>query len=298
MKRKQNPEQRRRGQAEHRPKRVHLTVIRDLASGNARIEFCRPVFQEPWQNEVAKATANTAYALLAEQPTHLATVELAESAMAGTSRLAEGLLAKAPAGSVACRAGCDHCCYQVVGVTAPEALAISIFLKGHLSEAELRLLTSRLESLAERTQGLSAEARFSPDYACAFLEAGRCSIYEVRPLSCRGMNSLDAEACAKRLRDPEARAEFLRNGSGALTYMEPIRAFHAVSAGLQIALSELYGLDMRPLDLSRAVLHLLRSPDNIVDEWLAGADTFESALGADNSGAVHARELSGTLASD
>lgn len=296
MKRKQKPQQRRRGQAEAGPKRVHLTVIRDPASGNARIELRRPIFQEDWQNEVAKGTANTAYALLADQPTHLAAVELAESAMAGTSRLAEGLLAQAPHGSVACRAGCDHCCYQVVGVTAPEALAISLFLKGGLSEAELGLVTSRLESLAERTQGLSAEARFSPDYACAFLEDGQCSIYEVRPLSCRGMNSLDAEACAKRLRDPEARAEFLRNGSGALTYMEPIRAFHAVSAGLQVALSELYGLDMRPLDLSRAVLHLLKSPDTTVDEWLAGGTSFESALGADTSGAVHAGQLSGTLA--
>jgi Fe-S-cluster containining protein len=296
VKRKQKPQQRRRGQAEAGPKRVHLTVIRDPASGNARIELRRPIFQEDWQNEVAKGTANTAYALLADQPTHLAAVELAESAMAGTSRLAEGLLAQAPHGSVACRAGCDHCCYQVVGVTAPEALAISLFLKGGLSEAELGLVTSRLESLAERTQGLSAEARFAPDYACAFLEDGQCSIYEVRPLSCRGMNSLDAEACAKRLRDPEARAEFLRNGSGALTYMEPIRAFHAVSAGLQVALSELYGLDMRPLDLSRAVLHLLKSPDTTVDEWLAGGTSFESALGADTSGAVHAGQLSGTLA--
>ena len=57
--------------------------------------------------------------------------------MAGVSRLAEGFLAKAPPGSVACRAGCDHCCYQVVGVTPPEALAIVDHLKKTLTSAAL-----------------------------------------------------------------------------------------------------------------------------------------------------------------
>ena len=44
--------------------------------------------------------------------------------MDGDLAPADGLLARAPAGAVACRAGCDHCCYQIVGVTRPEALAI------------------------------------------------------------------------------------------------------------------------------------------------------------------------------
>ena len=35
--------------------------------------------------------------------------------------------------------------------------------------------------------------------------------------------------------------------------MEPIRAFHAVSAGIQLGLAELYRLDMRALDLTAAI---------------------------------------------
>lgn len=287
MKRKK---QRGKGAAKQR---VHLKVIHDAASGNVRIDLNAPVFEEPWQNEVTTATVNTAYALVGTAPTLDGMLELAASAMAGTSRLADGLLARAPAGSVACKAGCDHCCYQLVGVTVPEALAIASHLKSRRSESQLVELVQRLGELSEKTQQLSAEARFSPEYPCAFLVAGRCSIYEVRPLSCRGMNSLDARACEQRLRDPSTREQFLREGSGALTFMEPIRAFHAVSAGLQIGLSELYELDMRPLELTRAVLHLLRAPEDVASEWLTGGKPFESALGGDNTADARARALSG-----
>jgi hypothetical protein len=97
------------------------------------------------------------------------------------------------------------------------------------------------------------------------------------------MNSLDAEECKARLRDPDARAAFLASGSGGRSFMEPIRAFHAVSAGLQLSLSELYGLDMRPLELTAALDALLNGPESSVAEWLSGKPSFESALGGDNA---------------
>ena len=67
--------------------------------------------------------------------------------------------------------------------------------------------------------------------------------------------------------------------------MEPIRAFHAVSAGLQLGLSELHGLDMRPLDLIAALDLLLNGPESIPDAWIAGGTPFESARGSDASDA-------------
>ena len=65
--------------------------------------------------------------------------------------------------------------------------------------------------------------------------------------------------------DPEARAAFLAAGVGGRSFMEPIRAFHAVSAGLQLGLSELHGLDMRPLDLTAALDLLLNGPPALPD---------------------------------
>lgn len=272
--------------------RVHLELHRD-PSGAAFVALTEAIFEDAWQNEIAQGAANTAYATFAGQPTVARAVELARSVMASTSNLADGFLARAPAESVACKAGCDHCCHQLVGVTPPEALAILSYLRATRSRDELASLASRVTAAREKTRGLSSRERFSPDHPCVFLEAGRCSIYEARPLSCRGVNSLDAGECAKRLRDPDARAEFLTSGAGSHTFQEPIRAFHAVSAGLQLGLSELHHLDMRPLDLIAAMHLLLTGGDSIPRNWIAGGAAFEPALGGDNTGELGAVELSG-----
>jgi hypothetical protein len=108
------------------------------------------------------------------------------------------------------------------------------------------------------------------------LDGGYCTIYEVRPFACRGMNSLDAAECETRLQDPKARAEFAENGGGHL-FVEPIRAFRAVSAGLQLCLAELYALDLRPLELSAAMQVLLRGNASLADEWLDGGRPLEAA---------------------
>ena len=61
--------------------------------------------------------------------------------------------------------------------------------------------------------------------------------------------------------------------------MEPIRTFHALSAGLQLGLADLYGLDMRPLDLVAAMDLLLNGPETISDGWSRGEPAFEPAVG-------------------
>jgi Fe-S-cluster containining protein len=272
-------------------------VHRDPATGEESVALAEPVFEEAWQNEIAAGAAATAHGLLAGAPSLERMVALARNAMDASSRLIGGLLARAPVGAVACRAGCDHCCYQSVGVTPPEALAIFDHLSQTLPDAELEGVAARVGAHRARTRGFSTGERFSPDHPCAFLDVGdgRCTIYEVRPLACRGMNSLDAAECEKRLRDPEARAAFLAEGLGGHSYMEPIRAFHAISAGLQLGVSELHGLDMRPLDLVGALDLLLNGPASIPDAWIAGGKPFESARGADATDAPALRSISGRL---
>ncbi|HYQ04667.1 MAG TPA: YkgJ family cysteine cluster protein [Polyangiaceae bacterium] len=274
--------------------RVHLVLQRDARSGAELVTLKQALFREAWQDELSVGTANTARAVLGEAPNLERTVELGRSAMVATSRLADALLARAPTGSVACRAGCDHCCHQPVGLTPPEALTIAAHLRQTLTPEALATVAARLARRVEETRGLSSAERFSPEHPCPFLNHGQCTIYEVRPLACRGMNSLDAEECRTRLRDPEARAAFLARGSGGRSFMEPIRAFHAISAGLQLSLSELYGLDMRPLELTLALDLLLNGAESSAAEWLSGKQPFESALGGDNA----VPELGGVLGAE
>jgi len=275
--------------------RVHLAVVHDPVTGQELVSLRRAVFEEGWQDELVTGTATTARAMLGDQPNVEGAVELARSAMAATSRLAEGLLARAPAGAVACQAGCDHCCHQSVGVTPPEALAIWQHLSSSLSSSALAQVASHVAATHDRTRGLGSRDRYSPDQPCAFLREGVCTIYEVRPLACRGMNSFDAAMCARRLRDPDTRSAFLADPAslGPSSFMEPIRAFHAISAGLQLGLAELYGLDMRPLDLAAALDLLLSGPASQAQAWVDGGSPFASARGGDSSHQPALRRLSG-----
>jgi Fe-S-cluster containining protein len=258
--------------------RVHLALHRDPESGRENVTLKAPLYAEAWQNEAVTGTANAVLDVLERAPTLERVVALARRLMASTSRLVAALLSRAPEGSVACKAGCGHCCYQVVAVSPPEALTIFDHLKRLREPAELEALRTRVRELYQRSRGLSSAERFSPEHPCAFLEAGSCSIYEVRPLACRGVNSLDAAECESRLYDPSARAEFLARGHAGRCFVEPLRAFRAVSAGLELGLSELYRLDARALDLTAAMHTLFDGAPSVASAWLAGQQPFQGAL--------------------
>jgi hypothetical protein len=264
--------------------RVHLSLHRDPATGRESVTLAAPPYDERWLNETVAGAANTVLGALGPEPTLERVVEAARRLMALTSKLVMRLLTLAPAGPVACSSGCDHCCHQIVGVSAPEALAIFEHVQRTRSAAELAELAAHVQRLFERSRGVPSRERFSPEHPCVFLDGGRCSIYEVRPLACRGANSLDAADCEKRLHDPETRAAFLERGHGGHCYVEPLRAFQAVSAGLQLGLSELYRLDPRGLDLTAAMHVLFRDGDGAAAAWLRGEQPFEEALRENETG--------------
>lgn len=275
--------------------RAHLVIERDAEGRTVGMSLSRPLFEEAWQNDVALAAAGTTHAMLADDYTFAGAAEVGKSAMVGTSRLVDGALAQSPDRPPACRAGCAHCCYQSVGVTAPEVFAIYDHLRATRAPGPLEAALARVREADDATRGLAAAERLSPDHPCPFLEDGRCSIYEVRPLACRGTNSLDAAACERNLRDPEAHAAFVAGTASVPCYREPIRAFHAVTAGLQIALDELHGLAALPLELTAAFRILADDPDGVPARWLGGKDPFAAARGGDVTNDPRHRELSGRM---
>lgn len=271
--------------------RAHLVVQRDAAGRVARLGLTQPLFEQTWQNELAVAAASTAHAALAAGTSLDAAAGLAESAMAATSKIANGLLAGET--KLACRAGCAHCCYQAVGVSAPEVFAIYRYLKRTRTPEALSATLDRVRAADARTRGLRASERLSPELPCPFLDGARCTIYEVRPLACRGKNSLDAGACDTTLHDATARAELLAGQRGVPCFVEPIRVFHAIAAGVQLTLAELHGLHAEPLELTAAVRVLADDADAVIAAWLCGEDPFVSARGADTSDDESIRRLSG-----
>ncbi len=97
---------------------------------------------------------------------------------------------------LACRAGCGDCCIVNVSLLLPEALAIVDYCNER--PQKYRELDQKLDSLWISIRGVDDEERVCMRQPCVFLDCqGRCTIYPVRPLLCRGVTSTDTEECKK-----------------------------------------------------------------------------------------------------
>lgn len=74
-------------------------------------------------------------------------------------------------GFVACAKGCGHCCHVSVPIADFEAR----YIADNIGITSVVLTRSIRHALSE----------FSENTPCRFLQDGACSIYEVRPLTCR-----------------------------------------------------------------------------------------------------------------
>lgn len=106
---------------------------------------------------------------------------LARAAHAGMDTLLAEHGRQPGADAVRCRRGCSHCCHGPVEIWAQEALLLAEHLRRGGRSPDLGKL--------ERQSGYSVETwREQPaaDQACVFLGGdGACTVYEVRPNTCR-----------------------------------------------------------------------------------------------------------------
>lgn len=90
-----------------------------------------------------------------------------------------------------CKAGCSYCCGNRVSVSDPEALQLATHVRSLPGTAQARLtLTLKLRAAQH------ADASLAANHPCAFLAAGHCTVYAIRPAVCRKAHSLSAQACA------------------------------------------------------------------------------------------------------
>lgn len=100
---------------------------------------------------------------------------------------------------VSCRPGCYHCCKQLVVSTVGEAVTAVGWLGKQPRKKRRKLLAKmsgwyrryyrdiypRITSCNISEKETAAQIYQEFDLYCPFLENGRCSIYPVRPVSCR-----------------------------------------------------------------------------------------------------------------
>ena len=152
-----------------------------------------------------------------------------------------------------CQPGCTSCCYNQVELTAPEALLIGTCLADRLDSDNLQLLLARVEKSYSRRAGKTKMqlAAMRAELPCPLLEADYCLAYDVRPLMCRAMHSLEVEACRQELTDPNlSKVEF---------YLHRHIVHVSISQGLVDACLAL-GYQAGPVDLVQAIWQYLSQP--------------------------------------
>ncbi len=170
----------------------------------------------------------------------------------------------------ACAEGCSACCHLHVVAHPMEVLAAADYLRQIIPFEKLAEIQQRIIRHLEQTDNLDAEARRSIRPACPLLNECRCEIYPVRPVSCRGWNSLDRNVCDADLADPSLKAATPVN---LAQYVLAGR----VTEGLAAA-SYSQHLESRPIDFVRGLQIALADPEGSAHEWRAGRGIFSAAV--------------------
>lgn len=167
---------------------------------------------------------------------------------------------------LACHSGCDYCCHNKVELSAPEVLRILEFIAAEFNDEERQVLAERVRGLDEASRGLTWQQREVLRRPCPLLVAGRCSVYEVRPLACRGWTSLDASACKQAFENPGTTVYFVGDIA---------KITNSIWLGLSQAL-HLSALKGERLELV-AALHIGLDATNARGRWLRGEAVFQAA---------------------
>ena len=96
---------------------------------------------------------------------------------------------------IACKAGCSLCCSLRVDAWAQEVFTIVRHILRFWPQDRIEELRVRLQSHSSRVLSLSVLQHATTNIPCPLLEDSRCSVYSVRPQSCRRLHATDVSAC-------------------------------------------------------------------------------------------------------
>lgn len=116
------------------------------------------------------------------------------AALAAYDRLNEDTLRQTGA-RLDCCAGCSICCSLRIEVYAHEVFLIADHLLATFSDEELFALEERLAAHSAQVLPLTPAEHATSNHVCPLLRDGLCSVYAVRPQTCRRHHSLDVTAC-------------------------------------------------------------------------------------------------------
>jgi len=164
---------------------------------------------------------------------------------------------------VACQKGCSHCCYTWVSASAPEILFIANIIRQRSGNLAARVAAAHLN-----TKDYDFDARGKHPHPCPLLEQDVCSIYELRPLTCRFAASANAEICARSYHNLSS-----ENIPTPLTHLTGRNAYAvAIASALKRA-----NLPYHAYEFNAGLARALEIGD-AEGVWLAGEDIFSDVM--------------------
>jgi Fe-S-cluster containining protein len=160
-------------------------------------------------------------------------------------------------GAVSRRAVCNDCRSEPIRVTAPEALAIAEELRHSLPPYEAQQIYERAKNNVQHADSVPAESSAEVGACPLLAEGGRCSVFSVRPLHCRGRCCPQCDAPQKGSSSTAVPAnQFAATFSDGLS--------EGFSRGLSAA-----GLDGGSYELNRALVEAIEEP-NALERFIRG----------------------------
>ena len=190
--------------------------------------------------------------------------QIAESELAQDEAFLEEAQHQTGSPGLACQPGCAFCCMQPVGIALAELPPLVAFVCSRFESDDLADLQSALSAQWESTVALRDRASFRG--MCALNRDGLCTVYEARPVACRGCHSFDVDACRKTYAEGSSESSIpfslRRVGLGLALKFGQQAAFHR------------QGLGSAVYDLAGCLSHALAHPDSL-ERMLQGDQEFE-----------------------
>lgn len=184
------------------------------------------------------------------------------------------LAAAADAHTLACRAGCFWCCYFTVEARPVEVIRIVEFMQRELADADRARIHAEIRTNAAALAMLDADARLRHNLKCPFLRFGRCSIYPVRPQTCRNYHATNAAGCERAYREPDN--DDIDPEFAPLVYQSGAAHVEAFSTAMQEA-----GYDVAAYELNAALAVALDAPAAVRTRFDARHIAFPTLEGID-----------------
>jgi Fe-S-cluster containining protein len=191
-----------------------------------------------------------------------------------TLRHDQRLTAAPDAANLACKAGCAWCCHFTVDVRAVEAIAISQWIERQLAPVQRARIEQAARANNELLKTLDPAARARQNIQCPCLENDRCTIYPVRPQTCRNYHATDAAGCKQSFEQPENDA--IDPDFAPLTYQLGGAHVEAFSSVLAQA-----GYDLSAYELNAALTAAFSDPQALAQRYLSKQIAWTDLPGED-----------------